>query len=40
MLLHEQFAPQDLLAAALVLAGLVISLKPVSVRRASLQPEG
>jgi O-acetylserine/cysteine efflux transporter len=40
MLLHEQFAPLDLLAAALVLAGLIISLKPVSVRRASLQPEG
>jgi O-acetylserine/cysteine efflux transporter len=40
MLLHERFDPLDLLAAALVLVGLVTSLKPVSGHRASLQPEG
>ena len=40
MLLHERFDPLDPLAAASVLAGLVISLKLVSARRASLQADG
>jgi O-acetylserine/cysteine efflux transporter len=40
ILLHERFDPLDLLAAALVLSGLITSLKPASPLRASLQPEG
>ena len=40
LLLGEHFAPHDLLAAALVLTGLIVSLLPRWRRLEALQPEG